>query len=61
MCSQPGLGENICNSFFKPNPAETDPFLKEQSLKAYKHMHANSVDTAFETYPNKEVYDLSNL
>lgn len=61
MCSQPGLGENICNSFFKPNPAELDPFLKEQSLKAYKHMHANSVDTTFETYPGKELYDLSNL
>lgn len=50
LCNSPGLGENLCNLFFVPNPADDDPYLREISLKAYAHIHQNSVQTSFEPY-----------
>ena len=68
MCNDPGIGQFICNAFLVPNPADDDPYMKEQSFIAYQHLHQNSVLREFQEYFDKDaaststvVYDLENL
>lgn len=52
MCSEPGVGEYLCNTYFMPNPMLEDPFLYETGMNYYAHIQQNAVSDRFqEFYP----------
>ena len=47
FCTESPINTMICDKYLRPNPAESDPHLKETSLKAFEHVHQNTIQGAF--------------
>ena len=43
----PPLGQMICDTYFSTNPAEFDSYLREESVKAFEHLHQNAIQKEF--------------
>lgn len=40
----------LCDAYFLPNPRENDPYLYEESLKYYQHIHQNTLNSVFQEF-----------
>jgi len=48
FCESSPINGMICDRYLLPNPAASDPQLKERSLKAYRQVHQNSIQNRFQ-------------